>query len=189
MLVAPVLALTAGQSHQHNSVGAELAIGVFFVALAAPGLWMARRLAQAGLWVSAYGLIVRNPLHTYFIALADVEAFASGVLPGNNGTPCPVVKRRQGRSVGVWALGREGVIWRYDRYAREMEPVCDELNDLLDTLRGRRATISAPPARSPLRRPPRAYAALMLRSAAPARSALALRAGSMTAIGKPGSTA
>jgi hypothetical protein len=148
MLLIPVFVFTAPHSHWHNTVANDVGIGAFFIALAGPGLWMARRLARTGLWMSADGIIVRNPLRTYSTALGDVDAFAPGVLAGgNNGTPCPVVKQRQGRPVGVWALGREGVIWRYGRYAHELEPLCEELNAVLGNLRAGRIGPRPTPAR------------------------------------------
>ena len=46
-----------------------------------------------------------------------------------------MLQRKHGRSIGVWALGREGVVWRFGRYQHEMEPLCDELNVVLSTVR------------------------------------------------------
>ncbi len=39
-----------------------------------------------------------------------------------------------GQSIGIWALGREGVVWKFDQYLEEAEPLCHELNQLLETL-------------------------------------------------------
>lgn len=136
MLVIPLIVLLGDNSNWHNTPGNDVGLSLFFVALAAPGFWMARRLAGAGLWMGADSIMVRGPVRTRTLALADVNSFAPGVLAGgNNGTPCPVLKRAHGPAVGVWALGREGVFWRYARYADEMEPLCDELNDLLRKLK------------------------------------------------------
>lgn len=148
MLRIPLWLFSAPHSHWHNTVPNDLGIGLFFVAVAAPGLWTAPRLRRTGLWIGVDGVRVRNPLRTYTLALSDAESFAARVLAGgNNGTPCPMLKQTHGRAVGVWALGREGVIWRYARYAVEMEPLCDELNDVPVELKGGGVATTPAPAR------------------------------------------
>ena len=37
-----------------------------------------------------------------------------------------------GQAIGVWAPGRGAVVWRYPRYLRELEPLCTELNRLME---------------------------------------------------------
>jgi hypothetical protein len=135
MLMVPLLVILPSRSHWHNAVGNDASVSLFVVALAAAGFWMARRLASAGLWLGAEGIVVRGPLKTRMLALADVDSFVPGVWGGGNGTPCPVLNRHHGPAVGVWALGRDGVIWRYARYASEMEPLCDQLNKILRGLK------------------------------------------------------
>jgi hypothetical protein len=46
-----------------------------------------------------------------------------------------MLTRDGGPPVGVWALGREGWVWRYDRHLTELEPLCDELNTVLRRVR------------------------------------------------------
>lgn len=88
-----------------DTIPNDLGIGLLFVALAAPGLWMAQRLRRTGLWIGVDGVHVRNPLRQYTLALSDAESFAPGVLAGGtNGTPCPMLKQTHGPAVGVWAL-------------------------------------------------------------------------------------
>jgi hypothetical protein len=116
----------------HKSVADYLVLGVFFFGLAGAGLVFARRLATAGLLMAGDGVVVRNPLRTVSLPLGDVEGFSAGVTEtGGNGTPCPMLRRRHGPAIGVWALGREGVVWRFKRYQRGLEPLCDELNGVL----------------------------------------------------------
>jgi hypothetical protein len=147
MLVVLPVELLAGNSHWHNTVGNDMALGLFVV-LAAPGFWLAHSIAQAGLWIGAEGIVVRGPVRTRALALAEADSFAPGVLAGGeNGTPCPVLKRTHGPEVGVWALGREGLIWRYARYGDEMRPLCDELNDLLRKLKAGDASAQPAPTR------------------------------------------
>jgi hypothetical protein len=120
------------------SVGAYVVLGVFFLGVASVGLLFAHRLATAGLMMRSDAVVVRNPLRTVRLAPSDVDGFVPGVTPGvGNGTPCPSLRRRGGRAIGVWALGREGVIWRFGRYEQELEPLCDQLNVVLKNLQSR----------------------------------------------------
>jgi hypothetical protein len=117
-------------------VGDDLGFGVFFLGLAAVGLLFARRLTRTGLWLGADGIVVRNPLRTVSVPIDDADSFITGVARGGtNGTPCPLLRRRHGSAVGVWALGREGVVWRFGRYERGFQPLCDELNAVLQSLK------------------------------------------------------
>lgn len=115
-----------------------LALGLFFFGPAAIGLLLAHRVYASGLWIGAGGVVVRGPLHTWKVPLAEADSFAGGVQPGmGNGTPCPLLLTRDGGKIGIWTLGREGLIFHYGRYLEELEPLCEELNGLLSTVRGR----------------------------------------------------
>jgi hypothetical protein len=114
-----------------NVLGLALVLGV----PGGGGLWVARRVARAGLWVAADGVVVRNPLRTLTLSVNDVASFSPGVARGvGNGTPCPILKSKQGVVIGIWALGRDGLAWRMTRYLHEMEPLCEDLNALLHGL-------------------------------------------------------
>jgi hypothetical protein len=81
-------------------------------------------------------IVIRNPFRTWTIPIDDADSFAEGVASGSgNGTPCPLLRRRHGRPVGVWALGGDGVIGRFGRYVRDLQPLCDELNAALASLK------------------------------------------------------
>jgi hypothetical protein len=113
----------------------EAGIGLFLIGVASAAGMFARRLARAGLWIAPEAIIVRGPGRTWVLAVDDVERFVPGIQQGlGNGTPCPMLRRANGHSVGVWALGREGLVWRFPRYLREMEPGCEELNRMLKSL-------------------------------------------------------
>jgi hypothetical protein len=45
-----------------------------------------------------------------------------------------VLTQADGTKTGVWALGREGLIWNFDQYLEEMRPLCDRLNVELERL-------------------------------------------------------
>jgi hypothetical protein len=124
-----------GNPHWQKTAADQLGLGVFFFGTAALGLAFARRLSAAALWMGPDGIVVRGRLKTRRIPLAEAEAFVPGVLAGaGNGTPCPMLKLKHGGAVGVWALGREGVAFRYRRYVQELQPLCDELTEVLKAL-------------------------------------------------------
>jgi hypothetical protein len=117
------------------SVGGYVALGALYFGIAALGLVFARRVATAGVWIGPQGVVVRGPFRTQSVGLADAETFVPGLQGGaGNGTPCPTLERRGGRAVGVWALGRRNIVFRYQRLFGEIQPLCDELNELLKTM-------------------------------------------------------
>jgi hypothetical protein len=123
------------------SLGGYVALGALYFGIAVLGLVFARRVAKAGVWIGPEGIVVRGPFRTKSVRLADAETFVPGLQGGaGNGTPCPTLKRRGGRAVGVWALGRRNIVFRYQRLFGEIQPLCDELNELLMTVQS-----AAPP--------------------------------------------
>jgi hypothetical protein len=134
-VVFACLLFISGDLDGHLTLGASLGLGVFYFGIAALGMGFARRIARAGLWIGPDGIVVRGPFRTRSIPLTDAAIFAPGLQGrGGNGTPCPMLERRGGRAIGVWALGRRNIWFRYQRLAREIQPLCDELNALVDTL-------------------------------------------------------
>jgi hypothetical protein len=128
------------------SVGGYVVLGALYFGIAALGLVLARRVATAGVWIGPEGIVVRGPFRTRSVRLADAETFVPGLQGGGgNGTPCPTLKRRGGRAVGVWALGRRNIVFRYQRLFGEIQPLCDELNQLLANVQS--AAPLGPPAR------------------------------------------
>lgn len=132
----PFIARASSSRSAGPSVGTFIPLLASCWCIGVPALLFARRLSRAGLWIAADGVVIRNPLRTIVVPLSDAEEFIAGIAGGGNGRPCPILKRRHDRAVGVWALGHEGVIWRFNRYVTEMQPVCDELNAVLRGLRG-----------------------------------------------------
>jgi hypothetical protein len=125
-----------GASHRQRTLSEYLVLGVFYFGIAALGMAFAGRVANAGLWIGPEGIVVRGPFRTRAVALDDAAIFAPGLQGrGGNGTPCPMLERRDGRAVGVWALGRRNIWFRYQRLCQEIQPLCDELNELVETLR------------------------------------------------------
>jgi hypothetical protein len=123
-------------SPSHPTLGGYLVLGVFYFGIAALGIAFAGRVAKAGLWIGANAIVVRGPFRTQSVALDDAELFAPGLQGrGGNGVPCPMLGRRDGPAVGVWALGRRNVWFRYRRICQEIEPLCGELNELVAALR------------------------------------------------------
>ncbi len=115
---------------------AYLLTGVFYFGVAAVGLALAWRVLRAGVWIAPDGIVVRGPFRTQSVALSDAVRFVPGLQGrGGNGTPCPMLERRDRRAVGVWALGRRNIWFRYERLCREIQPLCDELNSLVASMR------------------------------------------------------
>jgi hypothetical protein len=126
--------------HWNRTTGEYLENGTFFFGVAALSLMYARRLARAGLWIARDAVTIRGPLVTRTISPADAQSFIPGVQrSGGNGTPCPMLKRNSGRPIGIWALGREGVIFNYRQYQEDLEPLCDQLNELLRSAQAERS--------------------------------------------------
>lgn len=115
----------------HQTPGQRVLIGLFFLALAAPGVVLARRMVITGLWIGRDGIVIRGPFSTRRVSLENADVFVPGVAGGGNGTPCPLLRLKPRGTIGVWALGREGVIFRYERYLAALKPLCEELNAVL----------------------------------------------------------
>jgi hypothetical protein len=121
-----------GESHRHETLTGYLVLGVFYFGIATVGLVFAGRVARAGLWIGPDEIIVRGPFRTQSVEFEKAATFAPGLQGrGGNGTPCPILERRDGRPVGVWALGRRNIWFHYQRLCQEIQPLCDELNELV----------------------------------------------------------
>jgi hypothetical protein len=130
------LLFVSGDLDGGRTLGQYLGLGVFYFGIAAVGMAFAGRVARAGVWIGTDQIVVRGPFRTRSVALDDAAAFAPGLQGrGGNGTPCPILERRGGRAVGVWALGRRNIWFRYQRLCQEIQPLCEELNELVATLR------------------------------------------------------
>ncbi len=115
--------------------GSILGAAIFGLVFAGPCLFFARRVGRAGLWMGPAGLVVRGPLRTWEVPGNNAVSFSPGVQPSaGNGTPCPILTRSDGSTIGVWALGREGLVFNFDTHLEELRPLCDELNSLLEEL-------------------------------------------------------
>jgi hypothetical protein len=137
VVFATLLFRPTGPNQYMTTVG-YLVIGVFYLGIAGLGLALAGRVARAGLWIGPDGIVVRGPFTTHSVALLDAGLFVPGLQGrGGNGTPCPLLERQDRRAVGVWALGRRNVWFRYERLCQEIQPLCDELNSLVASLRSR----------------------------------------------------
>jgi hypothetical protein len=119
-----------------GSLPASLALGAFYFGIAALGIVLAVRIARAGVWLGRPGIVVRGPFRTQTVALDHAGCFGPGLQgAGGNGTPCPMLERESRRAVGVWALGRRNIWFRYQRLCDEIQPLCDDLNELVRSLR------------------------------------------------------
>jgi hypothetical protein len=125
-----------GHAPSHAGPGAFVVVAAFYFGIAALGIVFAGRVARSGLWIGTNGIVVRGPFRTRTVALDDAELFGPGLQGrGGNGVPCPMLTRRDGPAVGVWALGRRNIWFRYRRICQEIEPLCGELNELVAGMR------------------------------------------------------
>jgi hypothetical protein len=137
---AAIFFAATGHPHAHETAESYVGFGVCFFGGAVLCVLYARRLSRAGLLLTRDRVVVRGPIRTWTVSLADAETFEPGIQPSfGNGTPCPMLKRRNGRAIGVWALGREGIVTRYGQYLHELAPICDELNEALRSVAAERA--------------------------------------------------
>ncbi len=136
-VVFACLLFVSGDLNGSPALGEILVLGTFYFGIAAVGIVVAVRVARAGIWLGPDGIVVRGPFRTQSVALDEAERVFPGLQGrGGNGTPCPMLERRGKRAVGVWALGRRNFFFDYQRLCQEIQPLCNELNDLIGTLRG-----------------------------------------------------
>jgi hypothetical protein len=132
------LILLPGHLPDGGSAGEIAGVVAVYAAIVAAGLWLGQRVARAGVWLGPDAIVIRGPFRTQSVALGDAERFAPGLQGrGGNGVPCPMLARRHGSAVGVWALGQRNIWFRYARMCDEIEPLCDELNALVADLQAR----------------------------------------------------
>jgi hypothetical protein len=128
-MVLPKLVEAANAGNAASAIGGGAAILVFSV----PYLYFAWRISRSGLRIGPDGIVIRGPLRTRRLAGSTAVSFAPGIQTGaGNGTPCPILTRTDGSRIGVWALGRESLVWNYDDTLDGMRPLCDRLNGLLE---------------------------------------------------------
>jgi hypothetical protein len=120
--------------HYRENTANLIAMQVFLLGVAAISVLVGRRLARCGLWLSRDEILVVGPLRSWRLGVGEAVGFEPGVQGGGNGTPCPVLERTNGRPIGVWALGRDGLIASNRRFLGELRPLCEELNELLRSL-------------------------------------------------------
>ena len=96
----------------------------------------ARRIPAAGVTISPDGVVIAGPFRTWHVPLSEAETFVAEVRAGSNGQPTVSLKRRTARSIGIWALNRNGFIWQLKRLVAKLEPVANELNANLAAAKG-----------------------------------------------------
>lgn len=117
--------------------GAALGALAFFAVFAGLGVFAIWRTATAGLMLATYAIVVRGPIRTRRISPTAAVGFEPGIFGFvGNGTPGPMLKLSDGTRIGIWALGREGLVWNFDRYLGEAERLCDALNSALEQVDG-----------------------------------------------------
>jgi hypothetical protein len=130
------LVFIPGRLPANAPAAATIMLIALYFGIAGLGLALARRVARAGVRIANDGIVIRGPFRTQSVALTDAERFAPGLQGrGGNGVPCPILARQSRGAAGVWALGQRNIWFRYRRVCRELQPLCDDLNGLVDALR------------------------------------------------------
>ena len=130
-----------------DTIATRLGGFVFFVV---PGVLLvrtARRCARAGVLVRDDDIVIRGPLKTWTVPIADAEEFCPGLQGGvGNGTGGIVLKVRDDRPIPIWTLAKESFVWNMDEAAEAFEPTADKLNALLRDARAKSPGSSEPAA-------------------------------------------
>ncbi|MEA2154981.1 MAG: hypothetical protein QOE11_1121 [Solirubrobacteraceae bacterium] len=118
------------------TLGSVLVTALFLLAPAGLYGFVGVRMLRAGLWIDADGIVIRNPLVTYRFTIAQAQRFTPGLWSAvsSNGTPCPLLENSIGAAIGVWALGKDTSIFTSADYLEVLQPVCDELSRMLESL-------------------------------------------------------
>jgi hypothetical protein len=103
--------------------------------VSAPPIWVLVRCAiniwRAGVTITTTDVVVAGATATHCIPLADVQRFEPRVVHsgfGGNGTPMIVLVREGAEPIGIYALSRQGFVWRFKKILRALEPVAAQLN-------------------------------------------------------------
>ncbi|HEY8083489.1 MAG TPA: hypothetical protein VIE64_08070 [Solirubrobacterales bacterium] len=125
-----------------ESIGTLVAVELMLIAIAALFITAAVRMARAGLRISAQGVSLRGVLRTWNLSLAEVEqfvpgTFSSGLVRSDIGVK---LAQRQGNDLIVWAMRGSAPSSgdKLEAALTELQPLCDELNELLYSMRGER---------------------------------------------------
>jgi hypothetical protein len=130
----------------HATTGNAIGLAVVFAALASVSALFAARILSAGLLISSDGVLMRGVLKTHRFSPHEVTGFA----PGTRGSAVPLLSHPHGRPIGVFALSRTGLLKSSaPAHARDLQPLCDELNQLLSAAQAAAPTTD-PVAPSPL---------------------------------------
>jgi hypothetical protein len=119
--------------------GTAVAVVGLLAAFTAIFAWLAIRLVAAGVRIDPGEVRLRGMLRTRRIPLGEVERFEAGVfssLPLHDEIGVRIL-RRGGRDLDVWALGGGSVVGEGELEAglSLLEPLCDQLNGLLEEAR------------------------------------------------------
>lgn len=119
-------------------LAALVAVDALFVAIAALAMRFALRMARAGLRISPNAVCLRGVLRTHTLPLTGVEGFAPAAYPGGAARSEIGVKlvRRQGHDLRVWAMTKGAQPGRLEEAKAGLQPLCDELNRLLEETSG-----------------------------------------------------
>ena len=115
-------------------------VDLMFWVAAALAMRFAVRMARAGVRISPSGVCLRGVLRTRTLPLAGVEGFAPAAYPGGllRSEVGVRLMRRQGYDLRVWAM-RKGAPSSKERLKEAkdgLQPLCKELNQLLQSMRG-----------------------------------------------------
>jgi hypothetical protein len=90
----------------------------------------AMRIPRTGVTITSTEVVIVGPFRTWQVPLSDADHFVAGTGASGN-QPTVSLSRKTGRSIGIWALNRNGFIWNFKRIVASLQPTVETLNSSL----------------------------------------------------------
>jgi hypothetical protein len=90
----------------------------------------AMRIPRTGVTITSREVVIIGPFRTWQVPLSEADRFVAGSGASGN-QPTVSLRRKTGRSIGIWALNRNGFIWNFKRMVASLQPTAETLNSSL----------------------------------------------------------
>jgi hypothetical protein len=125
-------------------VPGDVGAAVIGAVIVAGGVYLgvlARRVARAGVMLTTQHVAIRGPGINRSVPLGQVDGFVAVADGGRRGarrlSAGIAMHHSGGERTFLWALSEVTPVWRIEEGVRKWEPTADELNQLLNELKGR----------------------------------------------------